>query len=153
MSGSVVSIKDYFLTETHSRESLKTQKTLLYWSEVLRTLSERREGMRLIKKLFLDMPLMTENLDLVCSLSLRKGSHAGWPKNLVRDIERSGCGRKEKRFCYYQLQSLPQDLLVFRLLFMFLKELKLSLQVSAGKKSKHAYQRETMNTKKIKMSE
>ena len=99
------------------------------------------------------MPLMTENLDLVCSLSLRKGSHAGWPKNLVRDIERSGCGRKEKRFCYYQLQSLPQDLLVFRLLFMFLKELKLSLQVSAGKKSKHPYQRETMNTKKIKMSE
>jgi len=26
MSGSVVSIKDYFLTETHLRESLKTQK-------------------------------------------------------------------------------------------------------------------------------
>ena len=31
---------------------------------------------------------------------------------------------------------------------MFLKELKLAPPVSAGKKSKHADQRETMNTKK-----
>jgi len=33
---------------------------------------------------------------------------------------------------------------------MFLKELKLAPPVSAGKKSKHADQRETMNTKKNK---
>ena len=47
------------------------------------------------------MPLMTENLDLVCSLSLRKGSHAGWPENLVRDMGTSGCGWKKKGFMLF----------------------------------------------------
>jgi hypothetical protein len=34
----------------------KLKIILLYWSERLRTPPERREGMRLIKKLFLEIP-------------------------------------------------------------------------------------------------
>jgi hypothetical protein len=57
-------------------------------------------------------------------------------------------GLKEKRFRCLLKAVASARLTCFSCFAYLLMELKLASPVSAGKKSKHADQRETMNTKK-----